>query len=80
MRSIPVSKAGPGAFRVAGLLLPSHQIARLTDLGLRPGAVVSVVQSRGDGGAVVACGDTRLALDGDTAARVRVVSIEGEGP
>ncbi|WP_051341067.1 FeoA family protein [Azospirillum halopraeferens] len=80
MRSIPVSQAGSGALRVIGLLLPPDQASRLSDLGLRPGAVVRVLRRGADGGTVVACGDTRLALDGGTAARVRVVAEDGAAP
>lgn len=78
MRSIPMSKAGTGDFRVAGVLLPSDQVTRLNDLGLRPGGTVTVLQNRGDAGAVIGCGDARLALDAATAARILLAPVEGE--
>ena len=78
MRSIPISRVNPGPFRVAGVLLPSDQTQRLSRLGLRPGIAVDVLQNGRENGAVIACGDTRIALDGGTAARVFVVSVGGE--
>lgn len=79
MQSIPMTKAKPGNFRVAGIFLPSDQAERLGDLGLRVGNPVQLLQNRGEGGAVLAVGDARLAVDAATALKVRVVSIEGEG-
>ncbi len=78
MRSIPASKAAPGSYRVSGVLLPPDVTTRLGDLGLRPGIVVTLLQNQGSGGTLVACGDARVALDADTAARVRLVTLEGE--
>jgi ferrous iron transport protein A len=44
---------------------------RMREIGLRPGAVVRVVQCAGFGGRVVACGHQRFALDAATAAALR---------
>lgn len=75
MRAIPMSEASPGSFRVDSVVLPLVQASRLNELGLRRGLVVCVLQVRGDGGVVVACGDSRIAVDGATAARVWLVAL-----
>jgi ferrous iron transport protein A len=44
---------------------------RMCEIGLRPGAVVRVVQCAAFGGRVIACGHQRFALDAATAAALR---------
>ncbi|MFA6018763.1 MAG: ferrous iron transport protein A [Rhodospirillales bacterium] len=78
MQSIPIAKARPGSFRISGILLPAREAERLSDLGLRVGGEIRLLQNRGDGGAVLAVGDARLAVDAATAAKVRVIFIKGE--
>jgi ferrous iron transport protein A len=56
------------ALRLDAMCLAAADELRLRELGLREGAVVSVVQRAGFGGRVVACGYQRFALDGVTAA------------
>lgn len=75
MRSVPMSEATPGPFRIDSVMLPSAQASRLSELGLRRGLPISVLHSRGDGGVVVVCGDTRLAVDAATASRVWLVAF-----
>lgn len=79
MQAISIADAKPGSFRVSGIFIPARQAERLSDLGLRVGSAIEVLQNRGEGGAVLAVGDARLAVDAKTAAKVRVISIEGEG-
>lgn len=76
MKSMALSKASSGTFRVSAILAPGDVVARLGDLGLRTGGLVGILGNRGADGMVVACGDARLALDQDTAAKVRVVAAE----
>jgi len=73
-----MSDVTAGPFRVAAILASGALVARLGDLGLRAGERLCVLENRGPSGMVVACGDTRLALDRDTAVKVRVVALAVE--
>jgi ferrous iron transport protein A len=57
---------------VVGLDLPGMAGFRLRELGLRPGAVVTVTHDAGPMGRVVAIGADRFALDLPTCAAVLV--------
>ncbi len=48
----------------------------LARLGLRVGAVISVIQRTPGGGRVVSCGDVRVAIDGPTARQVAVTPLD----
>ncbi|MFA5120446.1 ferrous iron transport protein A [Zavarzinia sp.] len=53
---------------------------RLADLGLRPGARVTVLRHNGEGGLMLSVNDTRLAIDAATARSVMVDRLEAEFP
>jgi len=77
--AIPLSQSPPGPFRVMRVLLPAEQSVRLLDLGLRPGATVSVVHNRGTDGLVVGINDGRVAIDHEIAQRVLGVAVIAGG-
>jgi ferrous iron transport protein A len=52
---------------------------RLTGLGLVPGTVVEIVQSRGHGPVIVAVGNARLALGRGASHKVLVEPVSDEG-
>lgn len=52
--------------------VPTRQVARLAELGLRAGARIEIVQRAVGGARVVAVTGARIALDGRTAARLPV--------
>ncbi|MDR0365634.1 MAG: ferrous iron transport protein A [Bifidobacteriaceae bacterium] len=58
--------------------LDAKTALRLSEIGLRPGCVVCVMQRTAFGGTVVACGGHRLALDKRIASRVltRPVTVQ----
>lgn len=65
--------------RVVGLLGGRELQRRLLALGLRLGSVVTVVQHRGRG-LVVSQGETRIALGGGVAEKIRVERLAGSAP
>ncbi len=77
----PLAQATPGrAVVIARLDDGAGPTRRLRDLGLAEGRELGVVQQRAEGGMLVAVGDARLALDAETAARVRVRDAAGAPP
>lgn len=65
---------GPGTrVRVAEVRVPVADRLRLAELGFVRGAEIRVVGRGTAGGLLVALGDARVALDGATAAGVRVL-------
>ena|GEM_PF-5252332 len=66
------------AAEVLRLDLGKPEVARLSDLGVRPGQVIHVVQSAAFGGRVVAVGADRIAIDGRTAKRIEVTTAPQE--
>jgi Fe2+ transport system protein FeoA len=63
LASLPVGSSGCLAL---GLLPPAARL-RLSQLGLRPGATVTVLARTSGGGRLVGVGSTRIGLDRDTA-------------
>ena len=77
----PLADATPGrALVIAALGGGAGPARRLRDLGLAEGRELAVVQQREEGGVLVAVGEARLALDAETAARVRVRAAEDPAP
>ncbi len=65
----------------ARLAAPAEPSLRrsLARLGLRVGAVITVIQRTPGGGRVVSCGDVRVAIDGPTARQVVVTPDDRMG-
>ncbi len=62
--------------RILGLDVEPDMCLRLSELGLRPGALVEVTHDAGRQGRVLALGAERFALDADTCARIAVEPVE----
>jgi ferrous iron transport protein A len=60
--------------RLTGLHLAARDRLRLAELGLRPGAAVTVLARTAGDGRVVGLGTSRIALDHATACRLAVES------
>ncbi|MBN2176665.1 MAG: ferrous iron transport protein A [Demequinaceae bacterium] len=61
--------------RVTGVRASGGDSLRLTEIGLRPGEKVRVVQRAGLGGRLIALGCGRIAVDAGTARRIEVEEI-----
>ncbi len=68
--------------RVVALDAEQSMRLRMSELGLRVGAVVRVTQRAAFGGRVVAIGAQRFAVDGQTATRIAIEPVRAahEGP
>ncbi len=65
--------------RVVGLRLEPADLLRVREIGLCHGAVLRVWRRTPFGGRVIGLGGSRIAVDGDTAARVQVEDVAAEG-
>lgn len=61
--------------RVVALQVDTPDLLRLREIGLRDGALLRVCRCTPFGGRVIGVGGSRIALDGDTAARVQVEAV-----
>ena len=64
--------AAPGAGTVGAIDMDERACGRLAELGIRPGATVSIIRRTAGGGIVVEAAGSRIALDRTTAASVQV--------
>lgn len=55
--------------------IPPNELKRLRDLGLYVGSVASVITSAQNGPLLIAVGDTRIAVNRDVAAEIKVIRI-----
>jgi len=59
--------------------LEAVRVRRLAEMGLRAGTSVTVLLRTAGGGRVIALGDDRIALDGGTLRRLRIVDRSAVG-
>lgn len=71
LTGLAASRVGD-AVRLTGVNVSARDRLRLAELGLRVGAVVTVVSRTAGGGRVVGLGTSRIALDRTTSCRLAV--------
>jgi ferrous iron transport protein A len=76
--TLPESQLG-AELRVTGVRLPAADAFRLSEMGVRPGALTHVTQYAAFGGRVIAVAGSRFALDAGTAALIDVEPVDRRG-